>query len=107
MSGVIDKDGTQWERCNGCTRYVNIDDLLYDPPSEEFKYGRDLCRVCYLKVLGGIEPTPDPAAVAARQKAADDYRRKMEGKELKFTQVGPNAWAARTVWKDTGEEVHA
>jgi len=46
MSGVIDTDGTQWERCNGCGEFVNMDDLRYEQPSEKFKYGRDLCIKC-------------------------------------------------------------
>src|SRR5438309_6822465 len=29
MSGVIDKDGQQWEHCNGCDEFVKIEDLLY------------------------------------------------------------------------------
>lgn len=53
MSGVIDEDGNQWEKCkntrkNGkyCGTFVPIDDLFYDPPSKEFQYGRDLCPLC-------------------------------------------------------------
>jgi hypothetical protein len=29
MSGVIDRDGTQWEHCNGCAKLVRINDLWF------------------------------------------------------------------------------
>ena len=43
MAGVIDSDGQQWEHCNACGEMVEIETLLYEEKSEEFKYGRDLC----------------------------------------------------------------
>lgn len=46
MSGVIDEYG-QWEHCNGCGKFVLIQDLNYEQPSEEWPCGRDLCDVCY------------------------------------------------------------
>ena len=46
MSGVIDTDGTQYERCNGCGDFVNMDKLIYEHPTLLSKYGRDLCRKC-------------------------------------------------------------
>ena len=46
MSGVIDKDGQQWERCNCCGKFVKIETLRYEVPSTEYKYGRDLCKRC-------------------------------------------------------------
>lgn len=46
MSGVIDADGTQWEHCVHCRAFININELLYESPSEQFKYGRDLCWKC-------------------------------------------------------------
>lgn len=60
MSGVIDEDGTQWEHCNGCTgegtedfsergKWVRIEDLTYEKPSEKYPYGRDLCFDCAMK----------------------------------------------------------
>jgi hypothetical protein len=49
MSGVIDKNGQQWEHCNACGAWVKFQDLAYEPPSEEHKYGRDLCPKCVRK----------------------------------------------------------
>lgn len=46
MSGVVDTDGKQYERCNGCGEFVDMDYLHYEQPTEEFKYGRDLCTKC-------------------------------------------------------------
>lgn len=57
MSGVIDSDGVQWEHCNGCKgedtpdfsergKWVRIDELRYEPPSEQHPHGRDLCPDC-------------------------------------------------------------
>lgn len=46
MSGVIDEHG-QWEHCNGCGRFVLIQDLKTEKPSAEFKHGRDLCTRCF------------------------------------------------------------
>lgn len=43
MSGVIDKNGVQWERTSCCGAYVPIGDLEYEPPSAQNPYGRDLC----------------------------------------------------------------
>lgn len=56
MAGVIDADGQQWERCNGCAEFVKIETLLYEQPSEEFKYGRDLCPTCASGAPGTIVP---------------------------------------------------
>ena len=60
MSGVIDSNGQQWEHCHGCTgadtkdynergKWVKIEELMYEPPSEVYKYGRDLCPDCGAK----------------------------------------------------------
>lgn len=46
MSGVVDEHGQQWERCNKCGGWEKFEFLGYEPPTEEFKYGRDLCRKC-------------------------------------------------------------
>jgi len=46
MSGVIDADGQQWERCNGCTEFTRIEVMRYEQPSAQYKYGRDLCPNC-------------------------------------------------------------
>ena len=45
MSGVIDDQG-QWEHCNECGKWVLIQNLRYEQPSEQFKCGRDLCMSC-------------------------------------------------------------
>lgn len=46
MVGVIDESGQQWERCNGCCKFVRIEELRYEPPSKEYECGRDLCAAC-------------------------------------------------------------
>jgi hypothetical protein len=53
MSGVIDENGQQWEKCkntrrNGkfCGEFVKIETLFYAEPTKEFPYGRDLCPRC-------------------------------------------------------------
>jgi hypothetical protein len=53
MSGVIDDDGQQWERCNGCGGFVEIETLAYEKPSAEFEYGRDLCVDCVFDLKRG------------------------------------------------------
>jgi hypothetical protein len=59
MSGVIDKNGQQWERCNRCAGFVEIESLLYEDASEEFDYGRDICSPCYFAMLiGGPKTLP-------------------------------------------------
>lgn len=47
MSGVIDENGVQWEHCAVCGEFVRIEDLLYEPPSVRFKYGRDIGPCCW------------------------------------------------------------
>jgi hypothetical protein len=54
MSGVIDDNGQQWERCNGCVAFVEIETLAYEQPSEEFEYGRDLCENCVFDLNRGL-----------------------------------------------------
>jgi hypothetical protein len=46
MSGVIDENGQQWERCNECAKFVKIETLRYEQPSTEYPCGRDLCARC-------------------------------------------------------------
>lgn len=46
MAGVIDRQGIQWEHCNKCGQWESIGNLRYEKPSEQFRYGRDLCRKC-------------------------------------------------------------
>jgi hypothetical protein len=55
MSGVI-IDGVQYERCNGCGKFVWIDTLKYEEPSEQYEYGRDLCYWCAKKSKGIVGP---------------------------------------------------
>ena len=47
MSGVIDDNGQQWEHCNDCGDFVEIELLAYEAPTEEYLYGRDLCPKCW------------------------------------------------------------
>lgn len=71
MSGVIDENGQQWERCNGCSRFVRIEELRYcrlpeGHPSirtlHDLGYHRDtkldLCAEC-----APDEPAVGPAAI--------------------------------------------
>lgn len=46
MSGVIDSQGIQWERCNGCAKFIKMENLGYEEPSSHYKYGRSLCISC-------------------------------------------------------------
>lgn len=50
MSGVIDSNGIQWERCNGCANFVKLIELGYQPKSKQYPYGRDLCIKCVNKL---------------------------------------------------------
>jgi len=86
MSGVIDEDGQQWEHCNGCTRFVRIEDLGYEQPTARFKYGRDLCPDCLplSRRNPGCHIEPDPAEVAARAEARRKYEESMQGKKWTF-----------------------
>lgn len=47
MAGVIDERGQQWEHCNACGDFVKLQDLQYEPKSESYPYGRDLCIRCH------------------------------------------------------------
>jgi hypothetical protein len=58
MSGVIMEDGTQWEHCNKCGKFVEINHLFYQKPDEENKYGLDLCLDCCIE-LGFISKNVD------------------------------------------------
>lgn len=50
MSGITDEKGIQWERCTECTKYVEFDNLGYEPPTKKYKHGRDLCIDCTNKL---------------------------------------------------------
>lgn len=59
MSGVIDENGQQWERCNRCAGFTKFEDLQYEERSEQFEYGRDICPSCYMDMLiGGPKTLP-------------------------------------------------
>jgi len=73
MAGVIDEEG-QWERCNRCAGFTLIDDLLYEQPSEEFEYGRDICRPCNLAMMLGLSRTL-PKEQWKDQLSADEAKR--------------------------------
>lgn len=46
MSGVVGRDGVQWERCNCCASWCKLGDLAYEHPSPQWQHGRDLCPRC-------------------------------------------------------------
>lgn len=52
MSGVIDKNGVQWEHCNICFDMVRLDNLGYEPPTKDYPHGRDVCIHCTNTVKG-------------------------------------------------------
>lgn len=67
MSGVIDKDGTQWEHCNGCGKMVRLEDLGYAPPTAKHKHGQDLCLSCVNKLSQSAMRRVKPAAGWTKQ----------------------------------------
>lgn len=93
MGGVIDENGQQWEKCNSCLQFVAIQDLEYEQPSEEFKYGRDLCWGCF---SGEKSPEQISADIAEYerwqkeegQKLIDEVRAQLEGKPLMTKDCG-------------------
>lgn len=99
MSGVIDEDGQQWEHCNGCTKFIRIEDLLYEQPTMKYRYGRDLCPPCreLSKANPGCDIQPDPGEVALREKVARELEESMRGKEYVFKEVAPNVWDCHIV----------
>lgn len=46
MCGISDSNGVQREHCNVCSDSVRLDNLGYEPASELYKYGRDICLSC-------------------------------------------------------------
>lgn len=65
MAGVIDERGVQWERCSCCAKWVRLDNLGYEQPTEQHEHGRDLCVQCVDAGIknGSIEfDNIDPAA---------------------------------------------
>lgn len=46
MAGVIDENGVQWERCNGCGLFTRLTSLGYQPKTKAYPHGRDLCLKC-------------------------------------------------------------
>jgi hypothetical protein len=49
VSGVLDKNGVQWEHCSVCGGWVDLDKLHYAPHPKYPNYpkGVDLCDSCY------------------------------------------------------------
>lgn len=48
MSGVIDKNGQQWEHCCNCGKFVKYQDLQYGYSHRWPQYDAvDLCLTCY------------------------------------------------------------
>lgn len=47
MSGVIDEHGQQWEHCNHCNKFIEIEKLLtgYSPKWPNYEWV-DLCPTC-------------------------------------------------------------
>lgn len=58
MAGVIDKNGTQWEHCCICGRFVRLSNLGYERPSPTYPYGRDIGICCINRVpdIEQVEP---------------------------------------------------
>lgn len=54
MSGVVDRNGVQWERCTICADWVRIDDLGFLPKNVMLKlpHGADACLKCANSVPG-------------------------------------------------------
>lgn len=79
MSGVIDENGIQWERCNSCIQFVNIDDMLYEQPTVDFEFGRDLCPDCY---YCRISPAEIRNRIKREELAIQEYEQSDEFKEF-------------------------
>jgi hypothetical protein len=86
MSGVIDEDGQQWERCNGCARFVRFEELKYEQPTTRFRYGRDLCRACWplSRANPGCPIELDPETVRLDAEAKRKIDESMRGKKWAF-----------------------
>lgn len=58
MSGVIDDDGQQWERCNECGEFTKLEELGFQPFSEKWQGPCDICIACANKApnIEDIEP---------------------------------------------------
>ncbi len=62
MSGVIDKTGQQWERCNECGKFVRFpQNLGYQPHSLKWNGPCSICIDCANKApnIEAIVPAPD------------------------------------------------
>jgi hypothetical protein len=52
MSGVIDDTGQQWEHCNACNAWVQLEELYWQRCGKGHPlwflapHGRDLCIIC-------------------------------------------------------------
>ncbi len=56
MASVQDENGVWWKRCMSCGEWVSYGDLMYEVPSEEFKFGRDVCASCAGTSDGEVVP---------------------------------------------------
>ena len=86
MSGVIDEDGVQWERCNRCAGFTRFENLCYEEPTDEFRFGRDLCEDCVNAMLNGgptILPT-DQLRDQLSQEESERIHREVEENIDKF-----------------------
>jgi hypothetical protein len=59
MSGVIDKSGRQWEKCNKCGKFVLIERLYYILPTKDNPYGIDMCLNCLIETGNVIKEEKD------------------------------------------------
>ena len=93
MSGVIDEDGQQWERCNRCAGFTKFQDLQYEEPSEQFEYGRSTCPSCYFAMLiGGPKTLPkecwkDQLSEEEARRISEEVTRNIDLYGLKVTTV--------------------
>ena len=62
--GVIDEYG-QWEHCNGCGKWVLLENLGYLKPNEHHTCGLDLCVDC-VDIAIQIEMVPFDAIIPAK-----------------------------------------
>ena len=97
MSGVIDENGTQWEKCNRCLQFVDINELCYEQPSEQYEYGRDLCPGCFDGTISDAEAEELVADYIAKR---DAYIASPEYQEF-FARINAGTW------RDNGDGSHS
>lgn len=79
MSGVIDENGVQWERCNSCSNFVRFDLLFFEQPSERYEFGRDLCEDCF---YGKISPAEIQRRIDETERKRREYEESDDYKNL-------------------------